>query len=92
MTNIFFDENHNVVSVEARPAATIQRPRRRRGGLAGELVVEPPSAKSERTSLDATQRWTVRSRSNKNQYGLAIVTGTTRSAEPFEYAPGFARL
>jgi hypothetical protein len=88
VTNIFFDENHNVASVEAKitgDEATL------------DVVVawqaswwEPPSAKSKRTSMDATQRWTVR-KSSKNPYGLEIVTYNA-TVEPFKYAPGFARL
>ena len=88
VTNIFFDENHNVASVEAQingDEATL------------DVVVawqaswwEPPSAKSKRTSMDATQRWTVR-KSAKNAYGLEIVTYNA-TVEPFKYAPGFARL
>jgi len=88
VTNIFFDENHNVASVEAQingDEATL------------DVVVawqaswwEPPSAKSKRTSMDATQRWTVR-KSSKNAYGLEIVTYNA-TVEPFKYAPGFARL
>ena len=88
VTNIFFDENHNVQSVAAK--------------ISGEEAVvdivvgwqeswfEAPAAKSKRTSMDATQRWTVR-RSSKNAYGLEIVTYNA-TVEPFKYAPGFARL
>jgi hypothetical protein len=86
--NIFFDENHNVVSVKSQISgnqATL------------EVVVawqaswfEAPAAKSKRVSLDATQRWVVRS-STKNAYGLEV-TSYNAMAEPFQYAPGFARL
>lgn len=88
VTNIFFDENHNVQSVNVK--------------ISGEEAVvdivvgwqaswfEAPAAKSKRTSMDATQRWTVR-RSSKNAYGLEIVTYNA-TVEPFKYAPGFARL
>lgn len=88
VTHLFFDENHTVHTVE---------------GLIGEdsaelrVVVgwqaswfEPPAPKSKRVSLDATQRWSVR-RSDKNAYGLELVTYEA-TAEPFQYAPGFARL
>jgi hypothetical protein len=88
VTNLFFDENHYVQTVEAKVSgdeATV------------DIVVgwqaswwEPPAAKSKRVSMDATQRWTVR-RSNKNKYGLEIVTYNATVA-PFKYAPGFARL
>jgi hypothetical protein len=88
VTNLFFDENHTVQTVEAK----IQ------GDRADVRVVvgwqaswfEPPAAKSKRTSMDATQDWTVR-RSSRNRYGLEIVYYNA-TAEPFKYAPGFARL
>ncbi len=88
VTNLFFDENHYVQTVDAK--------------ISGDTAVvdvvvgwqaswwEPPAAKSKRVSLDATQRWTVR-RSAKNAYGLEIVAYNA-TAEPFKYAPGFARL
>jgi hypothetical protein len=88
VTHLFFDENHNVQTVEAKISgdeATV------------DIVVgwqaswwEAPAAKSKRVSMDATQRWTVR-RSNKNKYGLEIVTYDA-TVEPFKYDPGFARL
>ncbi len=88
VTNIFFDENHNVASVKSEIQGD---------GATLDVVVawqaswfEPPAAKSKRTAMDATQRWTVR-RSNKNPYGLEIVTYNA-TVEPFKYAPGFARL
>jgi len=86
--NIFFDENHNVVSVEAKISgdqATL------------DVVVawqaswfEAPSAKSKRTSLDAIQRWIIRS-SSKNAFGMEVISYNAM-AQPFKYAPGFARL
>ncbi len=88
VTNLFFDENHNVQNVSAK--------------ISGDQAVvdvivgwqaswwEPPAAKSKRVSMDATQRWTVR-RSSRNAYGLEIVTYNA-TVEPFKYAPGFARL
>lgn len=88
VTNLFFDENHNVQTVEATISGD---------EAVVDVVVgwqaswwEPPAAKSKRTSMDATQRWTVR-RSAKNPYGLEIVTYNATVA-PFKYAPGFARL
>jgi len=88
VTNLFFDENHYVQTVEATingDEATV------------DIVVgwqaswwEPPTAKSKRVSMDATQRWTVKP-STKNIYGLEIVTYNA-TVEPFKYAPGFARL
>lgn len=86
--NIFFDEDHNVVSVDARI-----------DGDEAELDVVvawqasmfiPPAAKSRRVSLDAIQRWTVKA-SNQNQYGM-VVTSYNAMAKPFVYTPGFARL
>jgi hypothetical protein len=88
--NIFFDENHNVVSVKADI----------HGDSADLDVVvawqasfwAPPAAKSKRTSMDATQKWKVRA-SNKNAYGVEITYYLAAPAEtPFNYAPGFARL
>ena len=88
VTNLFFDENHNLVSVDA----TVH------GDTADARVVvawqaswfEAPAAKSKRTSMDATQDWTVR-RSTRNAFGLEIVRYNATAA-PFTYAPGFARL
>ena len=88
VTNLFFDENHNVQSVEVNIS----------GNQAEVDVVvgwqaswfEPPAAKSKRTSMDATQRWTLRP-SRKNAFGLEIVTYNA-TVKPFAYAPGFARL
>jgi hypothetical protein len=88
VTNLFFDENHYVQTVEAKISGD-------------EAVVDivvgwqaswwvPPEAKSKRVSMDATQRWSVR-RSSKNAYGLEILTYNA-TVEPFKYAPGFARL
>lgn len=88
VTHRFFDEQHHVQDVAFR----IQ-------GDAAEVNVtvgwqaswfDPPAAKSNRLSLDATQRWTVR-RSDRNAHGLEIVTYEA-TVEPFRYAPGFARL
>ena len=86
--NIFFDENHNVASVESEI-----------NGEQAEVKVvvawqaswfEPPAAKSKRTALDATQTWTLR-RSNRNPHGLEIARYNA-VAEPFKYTAGFARL
>jgi hypothetical protein len=88
VTNLFFDENHYVKSVVPQ--------------ISGDTAVldvivgwqaswwEPPAAKSKRTSMDATQRWTVR-RSARNAHGLEIVSYDA-TVEPFKYAPGFASL
>ena len=88
VTNLFFDENHYVQTVEA----TISGDQ-----AVVDIVVgwqaswwEAPAAKSKRVSMDATQRWTVR-RSLNNRYGLEIVTYNA-TVEPFKYTPGFARL
>lgn len=86
--NIFFDENHNVVSVDARI-----------DGDTAELDVVvawqaslfiPPEAKSRRVSLDAHQKWVVRA-SDRNPYGIEV-TSYNAMAKPFVYTPGFARL
>lgn len=88
VTHLFFDENHLVQAVNC--------------DLRGDTAIltvsvgwqasfwEPPAAKSKRVSLDAKQKWTVR-RSTKNAYGLEIASYDA-TAEPFQYAPGFARL
>lgn len=88
--NLFFDEVHVVksVAIEAR---------------GDELVVDvvvgwqaswftPPAAKSTRTAMDATQRWTLRRCADgKNPFGLEV-TSYNAMAKPFVYAPGFATL
>ncbi len=88
VTNLFFDENHYVHSVKSAVAGD---------EAVLDIVVgwqaswfEAPAAKSKRTSMDATQRWTVRA-SVKNSYGLEIVAYNATVA-PFKYAPGFAQL
>jgi hypothetical protein len=87
--NIFFDENHNVVSVDRVKAS---------GDTVDVKLVEAwqaswfekPATKAKRTSLDATQAWTLKP-STKNKFGIAI-SSYNAVAEPFAYAPGFARL
>ena len=88
VTNIFFDENHTVLSVEA----TITGDQAEVDVVVGWQASwwEPPAAKSKRVSMDATQKWIVR-QSTKNAYGLEIIFYNA-TAEPFKYAPGFARL
>lgn len=88
VTNIFFDENHYVQAVEPKISGDSADLRVCVGWQAS--VWEPPSAKSKRVALDATQRWKVR-RSNRNPYGVEIVFYDA-TAEPFKYAPGFAHL
>jgi hypothetical protein len=86
--NIFFNESHNVVSVESEI----------RGNEATlEVVVAwqaswfvAPESKSRRVSLDAIQAWVVRA-TDKNAHGIEIVSYNAM-AEPFRYAPGFSRL
>jgi len=86
VTNLFFDEIHNVQSVKAQI----------KGDEADvEVVVgwqaswfEAPAAKSKRTAMNAIQKWTVRA-SSKNPYGIEIVG---YMVERFDYAPGFAQL
>ena len=86
--NIFFDENHNVVSVD---------PQIGDDGVEVQVVVAwqasvftPPAAKSKRVSADFTQAWTLR-RSDKNPYGLVIESYNAVVVPP-SFAPGFARL
>jgi len=86
--NIFFDENHNVVSVASEISGAAARLRVVVAWQASLFVA--PAAKSKRVSLDAIQDWAVR-RSDKNVYGLEV-TSYNAMAEPFRYAPGFARL
>lgn len=89
--NIFFDENHSVLSVDMDRTAD--------GQATVEVVVGwqaswfvAPEAKARRTSMNATQRWVVRrSEPARNPYGLEI-TSYNAMAKPFEYAAGFARL
>lgn len=86
VTNLFFDENHNVQSV----TSTIN------GAEADcEVIVgwqaswfPAPEAKSKRTSMNAIQKWKVR-RSTKNSFGVEIVEYKVLR---FDYAPGFAQL
>lgn len=87
--NIFFDENHNVVSVE-----TVKKTA---DSVDVKVVVAwqaswfvPPATKAKRTSLDATQAWTL-VKSDKNPFGIAV-SSYNAVAAPFAYAPGFARL
>ena len=89
VTNIFFDENHNVNEVKITP--------RGEGNYVLDIIVgwqaswwTPPAAKSKRLSMDATQRWLIRP-STQNAYGLEIVSYNA-TVEPFKYAQGYARL
>jgi hypothetical protein len=88
VTNLFFDENHYVQTVEA----TIEGDSAVVDVLVGWQASwwEAPAAKSKRVSMDATQRWTVR-RTLRNRFGLEIVSYNA-TVEPFKYTPGFARL
>ena len=88
VTHLFFDENHTLQSVELIDHQDHVEARILVGWQASWF--EPPAAKSKRTSMDATQRWVVR-RSDKNQYGLEIVSYNATAA-PFRYTPGFAHL
>ena len=88
VTNIFFDENHYVNEVKITPKGDEYVLDIIVGWQASLWI--PPAAKSKRVSMDATQRWTVRS-SSRNAYGLEIVSYNA-TVEPFKYAPGFARL
>jgi hypothetical protein len=92
--NIFFDENHNVVSIEAPEVTSAATDH-----IEVRVVVawqaswfEKPAAKSKRTALDAIQTWVLRRcPRDKNAYGLEIVTYNAVAA-PFVYAAGAARL
>jgi hypothetical protein len=82
---IFFDENHNVVTVE--PKIT--------GETAEVKVVvawqaswwKPPAAKATRTSLDAYQRWIMRRSPTTGKPQIV-----TYIVDSFDYGRGFARL
>ena len=88
--NLFFDENHTVLTVEST---------RIEGGAEVDVMVGwqaswfvAPEAKARRTSMNATQRWTIRrAPEGRNPYGVVIVAYNA-TVKPFEYAPGFARL
>jgi len=86
VTNLFFDEIHNVQSVKASITGNTAEVEVIVGWQASWF--EPPAAKSKRTAMNAIQKWTVRG-SNKNSYGLEIVN---YQVERFDYAPGFAQL
>ena len=86
--NIFFDENHNVVSAESSVEGNKVKVRVVVAWQASTFT--PPAAKSKRVSADFTQVWIVQ-RSTKNAYGLAIESYNA-VAEPPVFAPGFARL
>lgn len=86
--NIFFDENHNVVSVESSIAGDTAEARVVVAWQASSFT--PPEAKSKRVSADFTQMWKMR-RSDRNPYGLEI-TSYNAVAEPPVFAPGTARL
>ena len=86
--NIFFDEDHNVASVDARIDGDEAEVDVVVAWQASMFI--PPAAKSRRVSLDAIQRWSVKA-SDQNQYGM-VVTSYNAMAKPFVYTPGFARL
>lgn len=86
VTNLFFDENHNVQSVKSTINGTTADVEVIVGWQASWFVA--PQAKSKRTSMNAVQRWKVR-RSTKNGYGVEIVE---YMVDRFDYAPGFAQL
>jgi hypothetical protein len=87
--NIFFDENHNVVSVD-RVGGSDAEPELQVVVAWQASWFEKPATKARRTSLDATQAWTLKA-SKKNRFGIAI-SRYNAMAQPFAYAPGFARL
>ena len=88
VTNIFFDENHFVNEVKITPNGNEFTLDILVGWQASWWVA--PAPKSKRVSMDATQRWVVRS-SQQNAFGLEIASYNA-TVEPFKYSPGFARL
>jgi len=88
VTHLFFDENHTINDLVVTFREEDAEVRIVVGWQASWF--EPPAAKSKRVSLDATQLWRVRP-STRNAHGLEIVSYEA-TAEPFKYAPGFARL
>jgi hypothetical protein len=88
VTNIYFDEAHNLQSVQPQISADQANVRIVVGWQAS--WIEPPAARSKRLSMEFTQQWVVR-RSDKNSYGLEILQYVA-TAEPFKSAPGFAHL
>ena len=86
VTNLFFDENHNVQTVKAKIDGTVADVEVVVGWQASWFPA--PQAKSKRTSMNAIQTWKVR-RSTKNSYGVEIVEYWV---DRFDYAPGFAQL
>jgi hypothetical protein len=86
--NIFFDENHNLVSTESDIEGDQAKLRIVVAWQASLFVA--PEPKSRRVSLDATQDWTLKP-SEQNPYGL-VITSYNAMAKPFAYAPGFVRL
>ena len=83
--NIFFDEEHNVVSVKA----VISGDQADLDVVAAwtTLWITPPKPTAKRIALDSVHKWHVRA-SNRNAYGLEIVSYTVT----LHYAPGSARL
>ena len=88
VTNIFFDETHNLQSVQPQISSDQANVRVIVGWQASWF--EPPAARRKRLSLEATQQWLLQL-SDKNPYGLEILQYVA-TAEPFKYAPGFAQL
>ncbi len=88
VTNVYFDEAHNLQSVQPQISADQANVRVVVGWQAS--WIEPPAARSKRLSMEFTQQWVVR-RSDKNSYGLEILQYVA-TAEPFKSAPGFAHL
>ncbi len=88
VTNIYFDEAHNLQSVQPQISADQATVRVVVGWQAS--WIEPPAARSKRLSMEFTQQWVVR-RSDKNSHGLEILEYVA-TAEPPKSAPGFAHL
>lgn len=89
--NLFFDENHTVLSVTVAERTEREAVVDVVVGWQASWFVRP-EAKSRRTSMNATQRWTIRrAPEGRNPFGVAIVAYNA-TVKDFEYAPGFARL
>ncbi len=89
--NLFFDENHTVLSVVVAERNENEAVVDVMVGWQASWFVAP-EAKSRRTSMNATQRWTIRKGpAGRNPFGV-VITAYNATVKDFEYAPGFARL
>lgn len=89
--NLFFDENHTVLSVTVAERDENEAVVDVVVGWQASWFVRP-EAKSRRTSMNATQRWTIRpAPEGRNPFGV-VIAAYNATVKDFEYAPGFARL